>query len=197
MKPYESYVEEFNEAKEALKAIAPDINSVDDLPTEVEELEFVRAFRALMRIQNTLTCFADFSFDDLDMEHQEFEDYKSKYLDLYEKTKGRNAVDKDSILDDIDFEIELMHRDLVDVSYIVNLLATILNAKGKNVSVKKKQVLELLSNNINLRSKKELIQEFIEDYLEDIASPEEVADAFNAYWSEKKIKATPFVRMKI
>jgi type I restriction enzyme R subunit len=123
------------------------------------------------------------------MEHQEFEDYKSKYLDLYEKTKGRNAVDKDSILDDIDFEIELMHRDLVDVSYIVNLLATILNAKGKNVSVKKKQVLELLSNNINLRSKKELIEEFIEDYLEDIASPEEVADAFNAYWSEKKIKA--------
>lgn len=189
MKPYESYVEEFNEAKEALKAIAPDINSVDDLPTEVEELEFVRAFRALMRIQNTLTCFADFSFDDLDMEYQEFEDYKSKYLDLYEKTKGRNAVDKDSILDDIDFEIELMHRDLVDVSYIVNLLATILNAKGINVSVKKKQVLELLSNNINLRSKKELIEEFIEDYLEDIASPEEVADAFNAYWSEKKIKA--------
>ena len=189
MKPYESYVEEFNEAKEALKAITPDINSVDDLLTEVEELEFVRAFRALMRIQNTLTCFADFSFDDLDMEHQEFEDYKSKYLDLYEKTKGRNAVDKDSILDDIDFEIELMHRDLVDVSYIVNLLATILNAKGKNVSVKKKQVLELLSNNINLRSKKELIEEFIEDYLEDISSPEEVADAFNAYWSEKKIKA--------
>ena len=35
-----------------------------------------------MRIQNILTCFADFSFDDLDMKHQEFEDYKSKYLDL-------------------------------------------------------------------------------------------------------------------
>ena len=38
-----------------------------------------------MRIKNAMTCFADFTFDDLELSEQEFEDYKSKYLDIYEK----------------------------------------------------------------------------------------------------------------
>ena len=46
-----------------------------------------------MRVKNILTCFSDFDFDDLKMSEQEFEDFKSKYLDIYEKVKG--SVDKE------------------------------------------------------------------------------------------------------
>lgn len=187
MKPYEHYVQEFNEANKILIAIVPTLESVDALLTEEQEGEFVRAFRALMRIKNTLSCFADFSFDDLDMAHKEFDAYKSKYLDIYDKATSKK--EKSPILDDIDFEIELMHRDLIDVTYIVNLLANILEAKDKNVSAKKKQVLDILTADVKLRSKKELIEQFIEENLMDIGSAEEVADAFNTYWSEQKVKA--------
>ena len=67
-----------------VKQIAPSVDSVNNLESEIEEMKFVRAFRNLMRIQNTLSCFADFKFDDVEMSMQEFEDYKSKYLDIYE-----------------------------------------------------------------------------------------------------------------
>ena len=124
MQPYENYIENFNEVLEELLKIAPTVDSVNDLETELEEEQFVRAFRELLRVRNTLSCFADFSFDDLEMTEQEFEDYKSKYLDIYEKVKGHTEKEKDSILDDVDFELELVHRDEVNVTYILNLLKT-------------------------------------------------------------------------
>ncbi|CAA6821911.1 MAG: Type I restriction-modification system, restriction subunit R (EC [uncultured Sulfurovum sp.] len=48
MQPYEEYLTEFNEAyKEKLLAIAPSVESVDELNDEEDELAFVQAFRAL------------------------------------------------------------------------------------------------------------------------------------------------------
>ena len=63
----------------------------------------MQAFRELMRLKNMLGCFTDFSFDDLSIDEQEFEDYKSKYLDIYDKVRTGTEKEKVSILDDIDF----------------------------------------------------------------------------------------------
>jgi type I restriction enzyme R subunit len=87
MQPYEDYTKEFEEAFEKLKDITPLPNDVNDLQSEDDKLEFVKAFRNLMRLKNILASFADFTWDDLQMPEQEFEDFKSKYLDVYESTK--------------------------------------------------------------------------------------------------------------
>ena len=84
MQPYENYVEKFDKALADLKKMAPDIDSVNDLESELDELEFVKRFRELLRIKNVLSVFSDFTFEDLAIGEQEFEDYKSKYLDLYD-----------------------------------------------------------------------------------------------------------------
>ena len=65
----------------------------------------------------------------------------------------------------------------------------LVDAKGENYESKKKQISDMLSNDIHMRSKKELIEQFIEDNLVHIENSEDVADAFDAYWSEQKIKA--------
>ena len=114
-----------------------------------------------MRAKNTLTCFADFSFDDLEFSEQEFEDYKSKYLDIYETTKTTKV--KDSILDDVDFEVR---RDLINVSYILNLLRNL--SKLDASSAKEKQITDLIEGDLNLRSKKELIEKFIDENLQTL-----------------------------
>ena len=75
----------FNQAYIELLKLAPTVNSVNQLESEDEELQFIKAFRELMRIKNVLFVFTEFSFDDLSMNEQSFEDYKSKYLDLYDK----------------------------------------------------------------------------------------------------------------
>ena len=77
MKPYEEYAAKFNEAFVKLIKITPTVDSVNDLKTEDDELEFVKAFRDLMRIKNVLTTFSDFTWNDLEMSEQQFEDYKS------------------------------------------------------------------------------------------------------------------------
>ena len=76
LEPYEEYVKKFSQAFIELLKVAPTVNSVNDLPSEVEELEFIKAFRELMRLKNVLTTFADFNFDHLVMNEQLFEDYK-------------------------------------------------------------------------------------------------------------------------
>jgi type I restriction enzyme R subunit len=169
--------------------IAPTVDSVNDLQSEIEELVFVRSFRELMRVKNTLSTFSDFSFEDLEMTEQEFEDYKSKYLDIYDKARNDNANEKDSILDDVDFELELIHKDEVNVAYILQLLSHLVGADEEMIAQKKKQISDILSGDAHLRSKKELIEQFIEENLVSIGENDSFEEVFENYWSEEKKKA--------
>jgi type I restriction enzyme R subunit len=148
----------FNEAFIALLKITPTVNSVNDLQTENDELEFIKAFRELIRIKNILAAFADFKWEDLAMNEQLFEDYKSKYLDLYDKVKSDHQKEKVSILEDVDFELELIHRDEINVSYIIQLLIKLKSKVQKDVSQAEKEIFNLLNTEAHLRSKRELIE---------------------------------------
>ena len=86
-KEAEKRFKEINEAYAYLIAITPTFESVDDLYTEDEELEFVKAFREIIRLKNIIASFVDFKFDDITLGEQEFENYKSKYLELSDKGK--------------------------------------------------------------------------------------------------------------
>jgi type I restriction enzyme R subunit len=187
MQPYENYVEKFNAALEHLKDIAPTVDSVHDLPSEDEELEFVKAFRELMRIKNTMSTLADFSFEDLDMEEQEFEDYKSQYLDTYQKAKRQK--EKVSILDDVDFELELIHRDEINVAYILRLLAELNRSRDKDKKKKQQAIMDLLTGEIQLRSKKELIEKFILKNLPNISDTNDIPTAFEEFWNTERRQA--------
>ena len=189
MRPYEDYVSKFNEAFENLLKVTPTTDSVNDLETEDDELNFIKAFRDLMRIKNILTAFSDFNWDDLQMSEQLFEDFKSKYLDLYEKVKGNHQKEKVSILEDVDFELELIHRDEINVSYIIQLLIKLKSQTQKNVSKTEQEIFNLLNTEATLRSKRELIERFIQENLPVIKDAESIESEFEKYWSVEQRKA--------
>jgi type I restriction enzyme R subunit len=189
MKPYDDYVNKFNEAFITLLNITPTVNSVNDLRSEDDELEFVKAFRELMRLKNTMATFADFVWEDLEMNEQLFEDYKSKYLDLYDKVKDNHQVEKVSILEDVDFELELIHRDEVNVTYILKLLAALKDTNKADKERKQKEIIDLLTGETNLRSKRELIEKFILENLPIIEDTDTISEEFDKYWSEEQLKA--------
>lgn len=189
LQPYEDYVSKFNQAFIALLQIAPTVNSVNDLPSEEEELAFVKAFRELMRLKNVLSTFTEFKFDDLSMGEQNFEDYKSKYLDLYDKAKSHTQKEKVSILDDVDFELELIHRDEINVSYILKLLAKLKDATPEEQEKQKNALVELISGDAQLRSKRELIEKFIRENLPQISDSDEIPEEFENYWNEERKQA--------
>ncbi len=183
MAPYDEYAKKFSQAFIALLNIAPTVNSVNSLPSETEELEFIKAFRELMRLKNVLATFADFKWEDLAMNEQLFEDYKSKYLDLYDKVKSNSQLEKVSILEDVDFELELIRRDEINVAYILKLLA---NLKGKDKDKKRKEIIDLLAGEAHLRSKRELIEKFIQENLPQIDDADDIPDAFERFWNDEQ-----------
>ena len=190
MPPYSEFVRLFDEALDKMQTIAPDIESVDDLRDEEQELEFVKAFRELMRLKNVLSTFADFDFDDVALDEQGFEDYKSKYLDLYDKVKTDNSTEKVSILEEVDFELELIQRDEINVRYILQLLALLKGTENdKDYEYQYKSIMQLLGGSPELRSKKELIDQFIQENLNNVGSSEEVIDEFDSFWEKAKVKA--------
>jgi type I restriction enzyme R subunit len=187
--PYEEQVKRFNEAYKILMGIAPTVDSVNDLVTEEDELEFAKAFREIMRLKNILSSFIEFTFDDTYMKDQEFADYTSKYLDLYDKIKTNNQKESVSILDEIDFELELIHRDEINVAYIMKLLAQLKDAKPKDQAKQKKQIIDLIAGESELRSKRVLIEKFIQNNLPKISDANNVEDEFKTYWQKETIQA--------
>lgn len=189
LQPYENYVMKFDDAITRLLKIAPTVDSVNDLPSENEEFEFVTAFRELLRIKNVLSTFTEFNFVDLDISEQNFEDYKSKYLDIRDKVRSDTGKNKVSILNDIDFELELIHRDDINVVYILTLLADLKDVKPAEQAKKKKEISDMMSSETQLRSKKELIDRFISENLPMILDRDNIPEEFESFWTLEKQKA--------
>jgi len=187
--PYGMIVRKFSAAFAKLLIIAPTVASVDDLQSEDDELAFIQAFRELMRLKNVLTSFTDFAWSDLPMTEQAFADYKSKYLDLYDKVKGDHRKEKASILNDVDFELELIHRDEINVAYILKLLAKLKQAQAKDWAKQRKAIIDLMAGEVELRSKRELIERFIDEHLPKIDDADTLPDEFEKFWQEEKVLA--------
>ena len=189
LKPYEHYVEMFNEALKKLKEIAPTVDSVNELITEDDKAEFITFFRNLIRQKNVLVCFSEFTFEDLEIDEQEFEDYKSKYLDIYEETRKDREKEKVSILDDIDFELELIHRDEINVGYILALLQDLQAKSEKEREKIITHIEKILETEIQLRSKKELLERFIAEHLPLVPQGGNLKETFDNFWDSERSKA--------
>ncbi len=188
MKPYENYITDINIAFENLIKITPTIDDVDDLVSEDDELEFIKAFREIIRLKNIIASYADFTFDDIDIDERTFDDFKSKYLDLYDKVKNAHTKDKTSILDEVDFELELIHRDDITVTYILGLLVKLKNISLEEKERKQKEILDIVAGETKLRSKRELIEKFIIENL-PLIHEEQIEENFNDFMNAEKLKA--------
>lgn len=185
-KPYEEQKKEFDKKLALLRERVPTLASVDELEGEEEKAEFVKTFRDLLRIKSSLETFAEFDFKELGITEQEFYDYQSKYLDIYEDRKNYEGGDE-SILDQIDFEIELTVRDVINFDYIIQLIAGLKNISSDVVRKKKTEdILRLFDRDVQLRKKKDLIKKFIEENLPKIGKEGDVEKAFGEFWDSER-----------
>lgn len=186
--PYDGYVSEFNKGLEALFKLVPDVFDVDDLEDENDIKEFVLIFRNLLRILNRMFTFVEFRYSDLNISEQKWNDYKSKYLDLYERFRVFNDAEKVSILDDVDFEIELMRRDNINVSYIINLLKDLDPNKPKEFNKDVKFIQDLITTSHELKSKAELIDRFIHENIVESGGNIDIDEELPKFFDHEKSK---------
>jgi len=185
VEPYDTYVDKFNLAVKKLIEIVPQVDAVDGLYSEEDKLKFILAFRAMIRLHKKMSHYTEFTWDDLDIEPQLFDGYTSKYLDLKDTINGSPTIEKTSILNDIDFELELIRRDTINVMYILQLLIKLKqNSKGK--SSLNEEIFNLLNTEVSLRSKRELIEKFIQESLPNIDDPDDITEEFEKFWNEEQ-----------
>jgi len=120
--------------------------------------EFIRLFGAILRLKNILSAFDDFAGKEI-LSDRDFQDYQSTYIDFYQDFRGGKAGEKENINDDVVFESELIKQVSVNIDYIL-MLAEKYHATGDKTIIE--SVRKAVASGIELRSKKELIERFIE-----------------------------------
>lgn len=191
MRSYEEYKKEFMDAYRELKMIVPTPHMVDDIQDEEELKRFVEAYRLLAKIILRLKAFDEFEFtiDEIGMDEQENEDYKSKYLAVYDQVKRATAEkNKVSILNDIDFEIEMMRNDTINVNYIMNILRQIDLEDKAEQRRNQEQIRRILdhADDPTLRLKRDLIREFIDNVVPSLNKDDDIDQEYVNFESIKK-----------
>jgi type I restriction enzyme R subunit len=126
-----------------------------------------------------LVSFDDFTGNEV-LTAADFQDYQSVYLQLY---ATRPKPEKESILDDIVFEIELVKQVEINVDYILMLVKQLKESKNPAENKELKATIDrAVSSSISLRSKRDLIERFIESLNADA----DVVQSWNAYIYDKK-----------
>ena len=150
--------------------------------SEEAQKEFMILFGNVLRFNNVLSSFDEFTPELKILSEREMQDYLGRYQDLHDEWKNRSEKgEKASIIDDIVYEIELVKQIEINIDYILALVqqyqAT--NRQDKEVLVKIKSA---VFSSPELRSKKELIESFI-DGMNDTT---DVLVDWQAYVANKK-----------
>ena len=181
----------FNEIKKNYQELTanfleqyPTPSSIDLLQSEKDKKLFILAFRDVIKKHAEIQVYDEFEEDaaDLGMTEQQFMDFRSKYLDIYDTfaggckpSEGNQTPDEDtgstetsteSGIDDIDFCLELLHSDIINVTYILELIAD-LNPYSADYKEKRTYIIDTMIKDAELRNKAKLIDGFIQQNVDD------------------------------
>lgn len=172
-KHHKGYVELIAELNEKFPLGTPIVG-------EQNEKDFISLFGAILKMRNILTSFDEFEGKSI-ISDRDLQDHQSNYLDLYNKWRRNDIAEKENINDDIVFELELVKQVEVNIDYILILVSKYHagNCEDKEILV---DINKAISASTQLRSKKELIESFIET----INTSTQVEDDWNKFVNEQK-----------
>ena len=159
LKPYEVYFEEYTTKLAHLREEFS-FDALDEPMGEEAERDFIKTFSAILRLRNILTSFDGFTGDD-ELNDWELQDYQSVYLDLRDKYRDREHTEKESIAEDLVFEMELVRQIEINIDYILMLVE---QRHGDNTA--DREISERIRSSVaaspELRDKQDLIDRFLE-----------------------------------
>ena len=189
-KPFDEVMRDYQELTKDFLEHYPEPHFVDYLQSENDKKQFILAFRDIIKKHAEIQIYNEFEKEanDLGMTEQQFMDFRSKYLDIYdsfaakptEQSSGYKAQEDESGmaaepdpsendatgLGDIDFCLELLHSDIINVAYILELIAD-LNPYSEDYTEKRKHIIDTMIKDAELRSKAKLIDGFIQKNVDD------------------------------
>lgn len=188
-KPFDEVKRDYQELTKDFLEHYPEPHFVDYLQSENDKKQFILAFRDIIKKHAEIQIYNEFEKEanDLGMTEQQFMDFRSKYLDIYdsfaakptEQSSGYKAQEDSGMaaepdpsendaagLGDIDFCLELLHSDIINVAYILELIAD-LNPYSEDYTEKRRHIIDTMIKDAELRSKAKLIDGFIQKNVDD------------------------------
>lgn len=179
--PFKEVKKQLNELSISFLEHYPTMASVDALKSEYDKKKFLLAFREIIKKRAEIQIYEDFDNDDpgLVLSEQDYNDYRSKYLDMtvgFIKPEdendgmlhdGRQEIQYgDQSIEDIDFCLELLHSDVVNVAYILSLISD-LNPSDEDYEKKRQEILDTMIKDATMRKKTLLIDSFIKQEVDN------------------------------
>ena len=171
--PYKEIKTEYIEMTEDFLKKYPNPTVIDSIQSENEKRDFILAFRDIIKKHAEMQIYEDYTPDDITfvLSEQEFMDFRSKYLDIAQNFGAQSQPSAQAAepevpygnqqtLEDIDFCLELLHSDIINVAYILGLIHD-LNPESDDYEQKRKEILDTMIRDSEMRSKSKLIDGFI------------------------------------
>lgn len=185
--PFEEVRKSYQEMTKNFLAHYPAPHYADYLQSENDKKQFILAFRDIIKKHAEIQVYDEFEEDapGLGMTEQLFMDFRSKYLDIYDSfAGGGDSNQQDGYqapedepdmaaedgpqagLADIDFCLELLHSDIINVAYILELIAD-LNPYSEDYPDRRQHIIDTMIKDAELRSKAKLIDGFIQKNVDE------------------------------
>ena len=177
--PYEEVKKEYRLLASDFLKKYPNPSCIDILQSEKDKKDFVLAFRDIIRKHAEIQIYEDYNEDaeDLGMTEQQFNDYKSKYLDItigfIDTPASPSVVAEEPVpygnnqgLEDVDFCLELLHSDVINVAYILELIAE-LDPYSADYADRRQHIIDTMIKDAEMRSKAKLIDGFIQKNVDE------------------------------
>lgn len=166
----------YHELLHTLHTRFPLANFLESTLKQSDKRDFLALFGEILKLRNILEVFDEFSDP---LSERDRQDYQSYYIDTYESLRAKDQAEKHSVLDEVEFEVELLKQVEVSIEYILELIATYHRHKDKGSY---ERILKLLDSSLSLRSKKELLLRFIQS----LNPQSNVEKDFSAYIAARK-----------
>lgn len=176
----EKYHKGYTELVNELLTKFPIQDFVNKVITLEAKKEFVMLYGAIFRMRNILTTFDQFEGDET-LSINDLQDYQSHYIDIHDELRPTDEAQKENINDDIVFEMELIKQVDINIDYILMLVAKYheSNCKDSEIIV---DIKKAIGGSIELRSKKQLI----EDFIASINTSTDIQSDWRSYIQKKK-----------
>ena len=197
---YDEYINGFTDEDSGVvfkgyKGLCEEIIEKFPDPTEIklekDKKEFVKLFGEILKRENILRNYDEFSSFEKIISERLKQDMTSTYIKIKEERISPKPpiIDPDGpIIDftDVEFHIDLLKTEEVNLDYILALILEKAKEQGTNNETLKEEIRRLIRSSLGTRAKEELIIEFINRT--DLTKFDKNEDILEAFYEYAKIE---------
>ena len=186
----------FKGYKELCEEIIEKFPDPTEIKLEKDKKEFVKLFGEILRRENILRNYDEFSSFEKIISERLKQDMTSTYIKIKEelispdptggRDRGKGENDEKIDFSDVEFHIDLLKTEEVNLDYILALILEKAKEQGANNETLKEEIRRLIRSSLGTRAKEELIIEFINRT--DLTKFDKNEDILEAFYEYAKIE---------